>query len=214
SYILLQKRASEGDWLKASQNLVPSLHDPQGIVLAPVENVPIGISPAASQRETELVVGFVTRILSPSNAADSGMARPLPVSVARPPRAGPSTPERDALRPWAPRMSAPWRRGIWGPPPTVPVCRTAPAASNFRSFPPLASVAHTFEPSKRTPVVPLTVTVVTVQGSEVPGVTIETEPPLLADQTRPPSNVKKAGPLPRLVATVSAKPAGKVGSIR
>jgi hypothetical protein len=60
------------------------------------------------------------------------------------------------------------------------------------------------------------VTVVTVHGSVVPGVTMETEPgaPPLAVQIREPSKAIAIGEFPRLVATGVTAPAACAGSIR
>jgi hypothetical protein len=58
------------------------------------------------------------------------------------------------------------------------------------------------------------VTVVTVQGIEEPGVTIETDAPWFAVQIRLPSNVIPSAPSPRFDATTVAAPAAALGSIR
>src|SRR5262249_3772147 len=57
-------------------------------------------------------------------------------------------------------------------------------------------------------------TVVTVQGTKGPGVTIETEPsPPLAVQTRMPSNVSPKGEAPRELVKVVTAPAASPGRI-
>ena len=57
------------------------------------------------------------------------------------------------------------------------------------------------------------VTVVAVHGVVAPGVTIETELPELAVQTRAPSKAMPKGVFPRLLATVVTAPAAWPGSI-
>src|SRR5262249_27880734 len=57
-------------------------------------------------------------------------------------------------------------------------------------------------------------TVVTVQGGEAPGVTIETDPEKFAVQIRDPSKAIPTVPFPRLLATVVTAPAAWRGSIR
>jgi hypothetical protein len=57
------------------------------------------------------------------------------------------------------------------------------------------------------------VTVVTVQGIDGPGVTIETELPKLAVQTRAPSKATPWGTFPKSLATVVTAPAAWLGSI-
>jgi hypothetical protein len=82
------------------------------------------------------------------------------------------------------------------------------------------SVTQTFVPSKTAPARvenPVAI-VVTVQGRETPGVTIETLPvPMeepLATQIFAPSNASALGLSPRFVTTVVTTPAGWSGTSR
>src|SRR5262249_51970387 len=104
------------------------------------------------------------------------------------------------------QILVPSKAGWYAPPPTVTVCRMAAEPSSFRRVPWLELVTQTFAPSERAPAMLLNgvVTVVTVQGGETPGVTIEIDPPeggpTFAVQIRDPSNVIASGKIP-IVAT-------------
>src|SRR5262245_33699299 len=97
-----------------------------------------------------------------------------------------------------------------------------PAASSFSKVLALASATQTLLPSYRIPATTLNPrdTVVTVQGMDAVGVTIETDPEpgeksaTLVVQIRAPSNAARAGAFPRLLATVVTAPAGWLGSMR
>src|SRR5262245_30109354 len=65
------------------QKSVPSLQAPKGVVSTPVEKELIADRLAAFQSDTALPALFVTRTLSPSNAAWTGEFNPLPVRVSR-----------------------------------------------------------------------------------------------------------------------------------
>jgi hypothetical protein len=77
-----QNRASLPEPLRVIQKLIPSLHAPRGLTLAPIENVPIGVKSVVFQSDTLSPLKLVTSMRSPSNAANSGKFRPLPLSVA------------------------------------------------------------------------------------------------------------------------------------
>src|SRR5262245_8366980 len=88
------------------------------------------------------------------------------------------------------QMFAPSKTAAAADEPMVTVCRTAPLGSSLSNLPGLETVTQTLVPSKSglwgrpEPVV----TVVTVQGIDRPGVTIETELEFVV-QIRPPSKV-------------------------
>ena len=130
---------------------------------------------------------MITR--SPSKAASSGSFIPLPVSVAR---TAPVEARTTVAPEWRLRgargtqMFAPSKTGTVGRVQTVTVWRIAPVELSFRRVLALMSVTQTFDPSKTTPkgVMNPAVTVVTVQGIEAPGVTIETEPVRIRSRSR------------------------------
>src|SRR5262249_43426395 len=189
--LALQNRASWPGTPSVVQKLPPSLQAPKGFVLAPIPKAPSVVRSAAFQSETLLPIWFVTRTRCPSNAAVVGKLKPLPVSVASTAPVEARTTE--TAPEYGTQMLVPSKTGNSGLKPMVTVCRMAPEPSSFRSVPAASSVTQTFAPSYRAPVKlrnPV-VTVVTVQGSEAPGVTIETDPgtPEFAVHNRDPSNV-------------------------
>src|SRR5215471_1528956 len=105
-------------------------------------------------------------------------------------------------------MFVPSKTGMLGLVPTVTVWRIVPAGSSFRRA--LRDpVTQADAPSQRAPMrLPPIVTVVTVQGSDAVGVTMETLPSALATQRRAPSKAIPAEEAPMLVATVVTAPAG------
>src|SRR5215471_8520278 len=155
--------------------------------------------------------GEVTSTLSPSKLANCGWFSPFPVNVARTTPVAARTTETDEDPMLGTQRFPPSNTGKAGCVPTVTVCRMAPAASSLNSFPTVKSVTQTLEPSKSAPVgaVKPVPTVVTVQGTTSPGVTIDTEgPEKLAVQIRTPSKAIPIESSPRLLATVETAPAG------
>src|SRR5262244_2202346 len=103
-------------------------------------------------------------------------------------------------------MFVPSKAGKAGDGPMVTVCRIAPAESSRRSVPVPWSETQTLAPSYRaaTGYEKPVVTVVTVQGSESPGTTIETDPKVSAVQNRLPSKATPTGAPPTLATMVTA----------
>src|SRR5215470_6935887 len=158
------------------KKFAPSLQAMYGSLDAPVEKEPRGVMSAAFQRETLFASGFVTRTRRPSNAADKGEERPLPVGVWRttPVEARTTTTESEE----GTQMLVPSNTGYRLVAPMVTVWRIEPAVSTRSRAPRRLSEIQTLEPSYTGPYGRMkpTDTVVTVQGAAGPGVTIDMDP--------------------------------------
>src|SRR5262245_15857818 len=222
----LQNLASFWRNRREIQKLTPSLHAPKGAPPDGKPNTPAGVRSAAFQRETVLPLKLVSRTRSPSKAAWTGPFRPFPVNVASTDPVEARTTETE----WSPslgtQMLVPSKTGFRGMSPTVTVWITAPALSSLKRFPEASvpsgrletreSATHMLAPSKakplgtRNPVV----AVVTLQGSDGPGVTIATEESVLEIHTRAPSKAIGETSCGRPLATRVTAPGACFGSIR
>src|SRR5262245_28193923 len=213
---ILQNRASLPAVPSAIQKSTPSLQAPREPEPGGNGKVPSGLKSAAFQSDTTSPTPLVTRTRSPSNAAAKGRERPLPVSVARTAPVEARTTVTLETSSEGTQMFAPSKTACSGCCPTVTVWRIAPEESSLRSAERPYATPHTFEPSKTAPFIEEKPpeSVVTVHGSEAPGVTIETDG-LFIVQMRAPSKASPRGSSPRLVATaVMPTAAGCDGSMR
>src|SRR5207244_3715673 len=121
----------------------PSLHAPKPVPPL-VENVPIGERSDAFHNET--LLGFATRMRSPSNAADDGPLNPLPVSVARTAPVDARTTVTVFEVKLGTQMFVPSKAGYPAKAPVETVMSMLPPESSFLRVPP--SDIQMFAPSK------------------------------------------------------------------
>src|SRR5258708_29107214 len=102
------------------QKFTPSLQAPNGLFTK--KNVPIELRSVACHIET--LSAFVTRMRSPSNAAELGEFKPLPLSVARSAPFEARTTVTVLLPMLGTQMFVPSKVGNWGLLPTITVWMT------------------------------------------------------------------------------------------